>query len=75
LKTRMPQYFDYVPLPVECNFRDELAISMIRNAPHKAAAAAWVEFISSDAAAAVYNRNGVDYSSAEERARILEASK
>ena len=75
LKTRMPQYFDYVPLPAEGNLRDELAISMIRNAPHKAAAAAWVEFISSDAAAAVYNRNGFDYSSAEERARILEESK
>ncbi len=75
LRTRMPQYFDYVPLPAEGNFRDELAISMIRNAPHKAAAAAWVEFIRSDAAAAVYNRNGFDYASAEERARILEESK
>src|SRR5207247_8565519 len=40
LKSRMPEYFDYVTLPVEGNFRDELAISTIRNAPHKDAAGA-----------------------------------
>ncbi len=48
-----------------------LRFSMIRDAPHKATAAAWVEFTRSDAAAAVYNRNGFDYASAEERTRIL----
>ena len=53
LKTRLPRDFDYVSLPAEGNFRDELAISTIRNAQHKAAAAAWVEFIRSDAAATV----------------------
>jgi len=76
LKTRLPRDFDYVPLPnvplpTEGNFRDTLAISTIRNARHKAAAAAWVEFIRSDAAATVYIRHGFDYSSNEERTRIV----
>ncbi len=70
LKRRMPKYFDYVTLPVEGNFRDELAISMIRNALHREAAAAWIDFIRSDAAAAVYNRHGFDYAPAEERTRM-----
>lgn len=70
LKSRMPQYFDYVPLPAEGNFRDQLAISLIRNAPHKEAAAAWIEFIRSDAAAAVYNSNGFEYADAAERAKV-----
>jgi len=72
LKTRMPKQFDYVPLPPEGNFRDELAISMIRNAPHPEAAAAWLEFIRSDAAAAVYTRHGFDYASRDERSRSEE---
>ena len=38
LKTRMPEHFDYVALPRAGNCRDELAGSMIRNAPHRAAA-------------------------------------
>jgi ABC-type molybdate transport system substrate-binding protein len=71
LKTRLPQHFDYVQLPAENNFRDELAISLIRNAPRKAAAAAWIEFIRSDAAAAVYNRHGFAYASPEERRRVV----
>ncbi len=71
LKTRLPRDFDYVPLPPEGNFRDALAISTIRNVQHKAAAAAWVEFIQSDAAAAVYTRHGFDYASNEERTRIV----
>jgi len=72
LKTHMPEYFDYVPLPAEGNYRDELAVSLIRNAPHKAAAAAWIDFMRSDAAASVYNRNGFEYASAEERVRMVE---
>jgi len=70
LKTRMPEYFDYVALPAEGNFRDTLAISSIRGAQHKQAAAAWIEFIRSDAAAAVFNRHGFDYASTEERLRV-----
>lgn len=69
LKKRMPEHFDYVALPAEGNSRDELAISMIHNAPHHAAAAAWIEFIRGDAAAAVYQRYGFDYATAEERGR------
>jgi ABC-type molybdate transport system substrate-binding protein len=72
LKTQMPQYFDYVSLPAEGNFRDELAISVIRNAPHRAAAAAWLEFIRGSGATAVYERHGFDYASAEERAKTVE---
>jgi hypothetical protein len=71
LKTHLPQQFDYVPLPAEGNFRDELAISVIRNAPHPKAAAAWLEFIQSDAAAAVYERHGFDYASTQERTRTV----
>jgi ABC-type molybdate transport system substrate-binding protein len=42
---------------------------MIHDAPHKAAAAAWIEFIRNDAAGAVYQRYGFDYATAEERGR------
>jgi ABC-type molybdate transport system substrate-binding protein len=72
LKGRLPEYFDYVALPAEGNFRDALAISLIRGAQHKEAAAAWIEFIRSDAAAAIFNRHGFDYAAAEERARVEE---
>ncbi len=72
LKTHMPQYFDYISLPAEGNFRDELAISVIREAPHEMAAAAWLEFIRSNAAAAVYELHGFDYASAEERSKSVE---
>ena len=51
----------------EGNFRDALAISLVRNAPHRAAAQAWIDFIRSDAAAAVYQKHGFDYATAEER--------
>jgi molybdate transport system substrate-binding protein len=67
LKKRMPEHFDYVALPAEGNFRDELAISLIHNAPRRAAAAAWIDFIRSDVAAAVYTRYGFDYVTAEDR--------
>ena len=69
LKSRMPEHFDYVGLPSEGNARDALAISMIQDAPHRAAAEAWIAFIRSDAAAAVYQKHGFDYAAAEERAR------
>jgi ABC-type molybdate transport system substrate-binding protein len=72
LKTRLPAQFDYVSLPREGNFRDELAISVIRNAPHPTAAAAWLDFIRSDVAGAVYNRHGFEYVSPEERSRTVE---
>ena len=70
LKNHMPAHFDYVTLPDKGNFRDELAISLIRNAPHKAAALAWIDFIRSDAAAGVYNANGFEYADAAERAKM-----
>jgi ABC-type molybdate transport system substrate-binding protein len=69
LKKRMPEHFDYVQLPAEGNARDELAISLIHGAPHKAAAAAWAQFIRSDAAGAVYQQYGFDYATVEERSR------
>jgi len=71
LKSRLPEQFDYVPLPPEGNFRDELAVSVIRNAPHPDTAKAWLDFLRSDAAAAVFNRNGFDYATTEERLRIV----
>jgi molybdate transport system substrate-binding protein len=67
LKSRMPEHFDYVGLPSEGNFRDALAISLVRDARHRAAADAWIEFIRSDEAAAVYRKHGFDYASSEER--------
>jgi molybdate transport system substrate-binding protein len=67
LKKQMPKHFDYVALPSEGNFRDELAIALINNAPRRAAAAAWIEFIRSDVAAAVYYRYGFDYITAQDR--------
>ena len=70
LTSHMPEQFDYVMLPEKGNYRDELAISLIRNAPRKQAALAWIDFIRSDAAAAVYNRNGFDYADAAKRARV-----
>jgi len=70
LKKRRPEYFDYVALPVEGNFRDALAISLIRGAQHKAAGAAWLEFIRSDAAAEVFERHGFDYAAGDERSRV-----
>ena len=69
LKKQMPQHFDYVALPAEGNARDELAVSVLNNAPRRAAAAAWVDFMRSDSAAAIYNRYGFDYVSAGERSR------
>jgi molybdate transport system substrate-binding protein len=72
LKTHLPQYFDYVSLPAEGNFRDELAISTIRNAQHKAATAAWVEFMRGDMAAVIYNRHGFDYVAFKEGTRVEE---
>jgi ABC-type molybdate transport system substrate-binding protein len=72
LKKHMPQYFDYVALPFEGNFRDELAISIIRSAPHKLAALAWLDFIRDETAADVYRRNAFDYASIEERSRVEE---
>jgi hypothetical protein len=70
LKRRRPEYFDYVALPVEGNFRDALAISLIRNAQHKAVGEAWLEFIRSDAAADVFERHGFDYAAGDERSRV-----
>ena len=67
LKSRLPQHFDYVGLPREGNFRDTLAISLVRNAPRRAAAQAWIDFIRSDVAAAIYQKHGFDYATAEER--------
>jgi molybdate transport system substrate-binding protein len=70
LKTSMPEHFDYVALPAEGNVRDALAVSMIGSAPRKSAAAAWIDFIRSDAAAVVYHRHGFDYAGVEERLRV-----
>ena len=71
MKTRIPKHFDYVQLPAENNMRDELAVSLIRNAPRRNAALAWIQFIRSDAAATVYERHGFSYAAAEERARNI----
>ncbi|MFM9883506.1 MAG: molybdate ABC transporter substrate-binding protein [Burkholderiales bacterium] len=71
LKTHIPKHFDYVILPAQGNNRDELAVSLIRNAPRKAAATAWIEFIRSDAAALIYQRHGFELVAPAERNRML----
>ncbi|HEY2336491.1 MAG TPA: substrate-binding domain-containing protein [Burkholderiales bacterium] len=69
LKERMPELFDYVVLPRKGNFCDALAVSTIGNSPRPAAAAAWLEFMHSDTAGAVYLRHGFNFASLEERQR------
>jgi ABC-type Fe3+ transport system substrate-binding protein len=70
LKGHMPQHFDFVTLPDKGNFRDELAISLIRNARHRSAALAWIDFMRSDTAGDIYDRNGFEYAGAAERAKV-----
>jgi molybdate transport system substrate-binding protein len=70
LKARMPESFDYVPLAAEGNYIDSLAVSVIRNAPRRPAALAWVEFMRGEIAAGLYRRHGFDYAPPEERSRM-----
>jgi len=67
LKKTFPQQFDYVPLPKEGNVIEELSIAKIRTAPHPLAAQAWIDFIRTDTAAAIFNRHGFDYAPLAER--------
>jgi hypothetical protein len=49
----MPQLFDYITLPPENNFIDSLAIARIKTAARKGASGAFIEFMRTDAAAAI----------------------
>lgn len=67
LKKTFPQLFDYVLLPPQGNTIEELSIAKIRTAPRPQAAEAWAEFIRSDIAAEIFNRNGFNYAPLNER--------
>jgi len=71
LKEALPDAFDYVPLPEAGNFIDQLGMSMIKSTERRRAAQIWIEFMRSDAAAAVYERNGFQYASPVERATAV----
>jgi ABC-type molybdate transport system substrate-binding protein len=69
LKARFPGVFDYVQLPPEGNTIDSLAIARIKSAPRPRAADAWMQFMRSDVAAAIYARHGFDPATSEERSK------
>jgi hypothetical protein len=71
LKTALPEAFDYVPLPREGNFIDTLGISLIKPADRPRAAAAWLEFMRTDIAAAIYEKNEFTYATPAERVAIV----
>jgi hypothetical protein len=62
----MPEHVDCVALPEVGTSCDELAISTICNAQHKAPAAAGIESMRSDTSAALYKRRGFRYASLKE---------
>ncbi len=69
LKTNLPNQFDYVSLPAEGNFVDALGIAKIKTTPRSRAADAWVAFLGSERAAAVYNKHGFTFAGEDERAK------
>ena len=71
LKQALPNAFDYVELPEAGNFVDSLGISLIKSTERRRAAQGWIEFMRSDAAAAVYERHGFRYASPTERASAI----
>jgi len=58
-------------LPPENNFIDSLAIARIKTAARKGASGAFIEFMRTDAAAAIYERHGFDFAPLEERANAI----
>ena len=71
LKQALPDAFDCVELPEAGNFIDSLGISLIKSTTRRRAAQAWIEFMRSEAAAAVYERNGFRYASPIERTAAI----
>lgn len=71
LKRTMPQLFDYIPLPTENNFIDSLGIAKIKNTQRETAAQAFIEFMRTHAAAAIYERHGFDFAEAPERTIMI----
>lgn len=67
LQTALPDAFAVVQLPSEGNFIDALGISMIKSTDRPRAAQAWIDFMHTDEAAAVYARHGFVYAVAAER--------
>lgn len=55
-----PALFDAVPLPAAGNARDELAATLITDAPRPEAAAAWCRFLRGDVAATLLADHGFD---------------
>lgn len=60
LAAQMPDHFEVVELPEDGNFRDDLAVAVLRDAPRPDAAAAWSEFLVGSEAAAVFRAHGFE---------------
>lgn len=60
LAQHMPEHFDVVELPEDGNCRDDLAVAVLHEAPHPAAAAAWSEFLVGSEAATVFRAHGFE---------------
>ena len=74
LKANLPGLFDYVSLPTKGNLVDALGIAKIKTAPRPRAADAWIEFVRSEQAAAIYEKHGFNYANLEERAQRISVS-
>ncbi|SEK85277.1 molybdate ABC transporter substrate-binding protein [Nitrosovibrio tenuis] len=74
LKRTMPHLFDYVVLPPESNYVDSLGIAKIKGTKRETAAQAFIEFIRTDAAAAIYEQHGFDFVAPAERANIIQSN-
>lgn len=71
LKRTMPRLFDYIPLSTENNFIDSLGVAKIKNTQRETAAQAFIEFMRTDAAAAIYEHHGFDFAEAPERTIMI----
>lgn len=71
LKTTFPALFDYVVLPQQGNSGNPLAIAQLKAAQRPQQAEAWLAFVRSEAAKAVFERHGFTYASAPERLAMV----
>lgn len=58
LKRHFPTEFEFVDLPADGNEYALLGVASIQSSPRPRAARAWIEFLLSDTAAAIYERHG-----------------
>lgn len=71
LKQHMPAMFDFVALPAEGNYRDSLGAAKILNSPRPLAAQAWLTFLQTDEAAAVFARHEFNPADGKERNTLV----